>query len=148
VRGRCGHDPSGMSTTRVAGVHARAWLERYRRAWEEADVEGFVELFTEDAIYHSHPFREPHLGHDGIRAYVGGATGTQERVEVRFGEPIVEGIRAAAEWWATMEDAEDGEVTLPGCLILRFAADGRCEELREYWHLEQGRREPHSGWGR
>jgi ketosteroid isomerase-like protein len=137
-----------MSTTRVAGVHARAWLERYRRAWEEGDVEGFVRLFTEDAIYHSHPFREPHLGHDGIRAYVGGAIGTQEQVEVRFGEPIVEGGRAAAEWWATMEDEEDGEVTLPGCLILRFAADGRCEELREYWHLEQGRREPRSGWGR
>jgi ketosteroid isomerase-like protein len=132
----------------VAGVHARAWLESYRRAWEEGDVEAFVQLFTEDAIYHSHPFREPHLGHDGIRAYAGGATGTQEQVEVRFGEPIVEGIRAAAEWWATMDDAADGEVTLPGCLVLRFAADGRCEELREYWHLEPGRHEPRSGWGR
>ena len=130
-------------------MHARAWIERYRRAWEEADVDGFVRLFTEDAIYHSHPFREPHVGHDGIRAYLGNATGTQEQVEVRFGEPIVEGNRAAAEWWATMDDSDDGgEVTLPGCLVLRFAADGRCEELREYWHLEQGRREPRSGWGR
>lgn len=137
---------SASSTTRVAGVHARAWIERYRRAWEAADVEGFVALFTEDALYHSHPFREPHLGHDGIRAYLGGATATQERVEVRFGEPVVEGSRAAAEWWATM-DEDDGEVTLPGCLILRFAADGRCEELREYWHLEPGRREPRPGWG-
>ena len=24
------------------------------------------------------------------------------------------------------------EVTLPGCLVLRFTPDGRCEELREY----------------
>ena len=137
---------SASSTTRVAGVHARAWIERYRRAWEEGDVDAFVALFTEDALYHSHPFREPHLGHDGIRAYLGGATATQERVEVRFGEPVVEGNRAAAEWWATM-DEDEGEVTLPGCLILRFAADGRCEELREYWHLEPGRREPRPGWG-
>lgn len=135
-----------MSTTRVAGVHARAWIERYRRAWEEADVDEFVDLFTRDAIYYSHPFREPHLGHDGIREYVGQATGTQEQVEVRFAEPVVEGNRAAAEWWATMED-EDGEITLPGCLILRFAEDGRCEELREYWLVEPGRREPPHGWG-
>ena len=41
----------------------------------------------------------------------------------------------------------DEEVTLPGCLLLLFAADGRCRELREYWHLEPGRREPPPGWG-
>ncbi len=39
-------------------------------------------------------------------------------------------------------------ITLPGCLLLRFAADGRCEELREYWHVEDGRHEPPPGWGR
>jgi hypothetical protein len=30
---------------------------------------------------------------------------------------------------------------------LRFASGGRCEELREYWHLEQGSHEPPEGWG-
>jgi ketosteroid isomerase-like protein len=136
-----------VSSNRVAGVHARAWIERYRRCWEEGDVEGFVGLFTEDAPYHSHPFREPHVGHDAIRAYGAGNSG-QENVEVRVGEPVVEGNRAAVEWWATLRDPDDGEVTLPGCLVLRFADDGRCEELREYWHLEPGLREPRPGWGR
>jgi hypothetical protein len=51
------------------------------------------------------------------------------------------------EWWAIMRD-EGAWITLPGCLLLRFAEDGRCEELREYWHVEDGRHEPHSGWGR
>jgi len=50
------------------------------------------------------------------------------------------------EWWAVMQD-EGSEVTLPGCLLLRFAAGGRCQELREYWHLQEGRREPPEGWG-
>jgi hypothetical protein len=50
------------------------------------------------------------------------------------------------EWWATMRD-EGEEITLPGCLLLRFASDGRCAALREYWHVEPGRHEPHEGWG-
>jgi ketosteroid isomerase-like protein len=125
---------------------SREWLEAYRRAWAEADVETAVALFTEDAVYRSSPFREPSVGHDGIRAYWAGATAKQEAVRVRIGEPIVAGDRVAAEWWATMRD-EGEEITLPGCLVLRFAADGRCEELREYWHVEAGRRDPPVGWG-
>jgi hypothetical protein len=43
---------------------------------------------------------------------------------------------------------DDGaEITLPGCLLLRFAEDGRCRTLREYWNVEADLREPHPGWG-
>jgi hypothetical protein len=63
-----------------------------------------------------------------------------------MGRPFVDGARVAVEWWTTMID--DGEErTLPGCLLLRFDADGRCGDLREYWNLEAGRREPFAGWG-
>ena len=122
------------------------WIAAYGRAWETADVEEAVALFTEDAVYVSHPFRAPHVGHDGIRAYWAGATSEQERVSVRFGEPVSSGLRAAVEWWTRMRQAGE-DVTLPGCLVLRFAADGRCEELREYWHLGPGIVEPPPGWG-
>ncbi len=47
-----------------------------------------------------------------------------------------------------MHDSEEGDVTLPGCLLLRFSEDGLCEELREYWNLETGDRIlPQTGWG-
>jgi ketosteroid isomerase-like protein len=128
-------------------VDVRAWADEYGRAWEEGDVDGFVALFAEDAVYRSSPFREPFVGAAEIRAYAERATGSQGERDVRMGEPIREGDRAAVEWWTTMR--EDGEeVTLPGCLLLRFGPDGRCVELREYWHLEPGRRPPHEGWGR
>jgi hypothetical protein len=43
---------------------------------------------------------------------------------------------------------DDGvQITLPGCLLLRFARDGRCRTLREYWHLEPGFHAAHPGWG-
>jgi hypothetical protein len=38
-------------------------------------------------------------------------------------------------------------VTLPGILMLRFAPDGRCAELREAWNLQAGRLDPYPGWG-
>jgi ketosteroid isomerase-like protein len=128
-------------------VNVQEWLEEYGRAWRDKDADAVVALFTEDAEYRSSPFREPDLGSEGIRAYWLRATSTQEDLDVRMGTPIVAGDRVAVEWWATMR--EDGEeITLPGCLLLRFAADGRCEALREYWHVEPGRQEPHAGWGR
>ena len=43
--------------------------------------------------------------------------------------------------------SDGAEITLPGCLLLRFGADGLCVALREYWHIEQGRLDPPQGWG-
>jgi ketosteroid isomerase-like protein len=127
-------------------VNVQEWLEEYGRAWRDNDADAVVALFTEDAEYRSSPFREPDLGSEGIRAYWLRATSTQEDLDVRMGTPIVAGDRVAVEWWATMR--EDGEeITLPGCLLLRFAPDGRCASLREYWHVEPGLHEPHPGWG-
>lgn len=123
------------------------WIERYRLAWEGGDPEAVLALFTEDASYRSAPFREPYLGHDGIRAYWTRGAGSQEGVQVRMGEAVVDGNVVAVEWWATLDDPDDGEITLPGCLLLQFAPDGRCFDLREYWNVQEGRLPPHDGWG-
>jgi ketosteroid isomerase-like protein len=122
------------------------WVEAYGRAWRDKDADAVVELFTEEAEYRSSPFREPHVRADGIRTYWKSATSTQESAVVRMGRPFLAGDLVVVEWWTTMVD--DGEqVTLPGCLLLRFAEDGRCRTLREYWNVEEGVREPHPGWG-
>jgi ketosteroid isomerase-like protein len=122
------------------------WIGGYARAWETADDELICALFTQDASYRASPFREPFLGHAEIRSYWRRAAGTQRDTAVRMGEPFVDGDRVAVEWWATMEDGGE-QVTLPGCLLLRMAGDGRCADLREYWNVESGRREPFQGWG-
>jgi ketosteroid isomerase-like protein len=131
----------------VDDASARDWIEAYGRAWRSADDEALVALFTENAVYRSSPFRPASVGADAIRDYWRQATSTQEELDLRFGAPLVAGERVAVEWWAAMRDAGT-EVTLPGCLLLRFDGGGRCAELREYWHLEDGRREPPEGWGR
>jgi len=64
-----------------------------------------------------------------------------------MGEPVVDGNVVAVEWWATLDDPDDGTITLPGCLLLQFAADGRCFDLREYWNVQDGAVAPYEGWG-
>ena len=126
---------------------AVAWLEAYRRAWEGADTPAAAGLFTADARYRSHPLRPSHTGRDGIADYWDRATAGQRDVRVRLGDPVVDGHRVAAEWWTTM--AADGDpVTLAGCLLLTFAADGRCRDLRECWHEAGGLHDPPPDWGR
>lgn len=130
----------------MARIGVDEWLERYRRAWETADADAVIELFTEDASYRSNIFGAAHVGHEAIHAYWRQATATQEAVQVRVGRPFVDDDRVAAEWWTTMAD-EGSEITLPGCLLLRFGRDGRCQDLREYWQVENGRLEPPATWG-
>jgi hypothetical protein len=71
----------------VVAVTANRWIERYRRAWETADADEVVDLFTPDASYRSSFFREPFLGRDAIRQYWRRGAGTQTEVAVRMGGP-------------------------------------------------------------
>lgn len=122
------------------------WIEAYRRAWEERDAEAAAALFASDATYRSNIFEEPHQGRDGVRAYWESVTSTQSEVRVRMGRPFVDADRVAVEFWTNMK-VDGDDVTLPGCLLLDFDAEGQCRRLREYWHFEPGTAEPPSEWG-
>ena len=66
--------------------------------------------------------------------------------QVRFGDPIVDGGRVAAEFWATMRE-EGQAATLIGCSFLTFTPDGLVATGRDYWFLEPGIHAPYDGWG-
>jgi ketosteroid isomerase-like protein len=117
---------------------ARAWVEGWTSGWENADADGIGALYAEDAVYRSHPFREPERS---ARDYALRAFADEELVECRFGEPIVDGDRAAVEYWAVLS-ADGDEETLAGIAVLRFGEDGRVVEQRDYWSMEPGRRPP------
>ncbi len=124
------------------------WVDAYAEAWRERDSDAAAALFTEDCLYWDHPLREPNRGADGVRAYWANATSTQDRADVRMGQPVEseDSSRAAVEFWVRMLNG-GAEVTLVGILFLRFAEDGRCSELRETWLVEAGDFPPHDGWG-
>ena len=133
-------------TVAVAVTHEE-WIERYRHAWETADADEIVGLFTPDASYRSNIFEEPHIGIEGIRRYWQREPGSQRDVSVTMARPIISDARVAVEWWATLVDPDYGQITLPGCLLLRFTPDGRCQDLWEYWQFQPGKQNPPTGWG-
>jgi hypothetical protein len=122
------------------------WLAEYRRAWMERDPDAAAALFTEDASYREQPYEEAHTGRTGVHDYWANATSTQDAVELEYGAPVIEGNRAAVEWWVTLRN-EGTEITLAGEFMLRFDEHGLCQELREYWHFAEGKLSPPAGWG-
>jgi ketosteroid isomerase-like protein len=119
-----------MDTREAAHRWADAWL----RGWRALDAEAILEAYADDCFYLSDPFREPTTPHE----YVEWALAEEESAEPWFGEPVVDGDRAAVEWRAYVR--ENGrDVTIAGTSLLRFREDGRCVEQRDAWALEEGR---------
>ena len=121
----------------TAEAAARAWVDAWTRGWRAHDPEPMVARYAEGAVFRSHPFREA----EDPRAYVERVLAEEDsEPEVWFGEPVVAADRACVEYWAVINAA--GKVqTLAGMTALRFDGDGRVTEHRDYWALEEGRRE-------
>ena len=122
--------------------------KKFDEAFNNGDAAALAALFTEDSSYLDHPTAEPHRGPDGVRSYWANVTSTQESPNVRMGQPIVsaDNRRAAVEFWVRMLNSGES-VSVIGILFLRFAEDGRCQELRETWNFEMGDHPPPDGWG-
>ena len=133
-----------MTSTRLT---VNRWIHNYTKAWLKKDAKAITSLFTEDATYHSHPFRPVTQGRKSILDYTLGALDVGQVYEVRFGKPVVEGSRTAVEYWTTMKEKVE-DVTLAGCVMLRFAKSGLCKELHDYWVLQTGRQQVPLNWGR
>jgi hypothetical protein len=119
----------------------RRWIDGWTRGWSTHDPEPIAALYAPAALFVSHPFRPPQAPGD----YAAWAFADEQSAEFRFGRPVVGDGCAAVEYWAVVR-AEDREHTLAGIALIRFAADGRVTEQRDYWATEDGRRDPPPGW--
>jgi ketosteroid isomerase-like protein len=126
---------------------ARRWSAAWDHAWREHDAEALLPVYAEDCVHYSHPFRDPGAGHDGVLGYARWAFEGEHSARPRFEEPLVDGDRAAVEWWTTVVGTDGSEDTIAGCSILRFGSDGRVVQHIDYWASEQGHRQPPETWG-
>jgi len=105
---------------------ASRWATTWTAAWQAHDVKPVVALYADDCVHRSTPFRPPHRGRQAVRDYVTQAFADERRIDdVRFGAPVVEGDRACVEYWARFLDRHGTAMTLAGCAVARFDADGR-----------------------
>lgn len=118
-----------------AAAFAGKWIDVWSRAWPAADVEAIAGLYSPDAVFSSHPFRN----RQDPRKYVEWAFSDQVVAECRFGEPVVSGDRAAVDWWGVITSQDGSAETIAGTSLLRFNADGLVVEQRDAWASQPGR---------
>ena len=109
----------------------------WEAGWPMADVDAIAALYATDAVFISHPFREQ----QPPKEYVSWAFAEQSAAECRFGVPVVDGERAAIDWWAVVTEHDGSEQSLAGTSILRFDAHGLVVEQRDAWGQVDERRE-------
>ena len=124
---------------------ARRWRDTWERAWPAGDAEAIAAIYADTASYRAFAFREPDLGRAGVRRYLAENVAAESDVECWFGEPIVSGSRAAVEWWGTWVEGHE-RLTLAGATVLRFDAQGRVVDHRDYWNEVDRREPPYPGW--
>jgi ketosteroid isomerase-like protein len=111
------------------------WLDKYGRAWERGDAEASIGLYSEDVRYYETPFDAPEIGHESVRRYCLEAAGAQRDVRFSHEAYSMEGDTGIARWRASFVRVPSGmHVELDGIFVLRFDGDGKCRELREWWH--------------
>ena len=98
------------------------------------------ELYGPDATFYSHPFRS----RQGAEEYVRWAFDDQESARCRFGEPVVDGRRAAIDWWAVITSKDGSQQSLAGTSLVCFDGAGLVVEQRDAWAESDGLHElPH-----
>ena len=119
-----------------AGV--ATWMEAFRRAWVSNDPVEVADLFSEDAVYVLDAFDRPWQGREDIvRRWTAGIS---QDVELEWEIQALDGDVAVVHWVVVTRNAGDPvSVQYDGILVIRFASDGRCRDLREWYFRREMR---------
>ena len=122
---------------------AQAWLDRYVAAWLSYDAEDVASLFTDDVLYRYHPYDDPIVGREAVVAsWLGEANSDGASTRDAPGtyaaqyEPVaVDGEIVVATGTSSYRERLDGPIVrvYHNCFVMRFDAEGRCQEFTEYY---------------
>ena len=112
------------------------WLAAYESAWENRDPDAAAAIFTPNALYYETPHTDAFEGRAGIAGYWAKATADQRDIDFASEILAVDGDVGVASWTASLASRSTGSrIELNGVFVLKFAPDGLCSELREWWFL-------------
>ena len=114
-----------------------AWLDGYSQAWGTYDPDQIGALFSEDAIYCYDPFQEPVRGREALVADWIKDRDEAGTYEGRYRPILVAGDQAVARGYSRYFDTNGAvQREYDNLFLLRFDADGRCAEYRE-WYMRK-----------
>jgi hypothetical protein len=108
---------------------ASEWAATWERAWREHDQAAIAGLYAPGAFFQPHPFR-PAVP---VPDYLAEVFADEVSAEPSFGEPIVDGRRAAVPWHARTVLRSGRSELLCGVSLLVFDDDGLVTEQRDFW---------------
>jgi SnoaL-like domain len=115
-----------------------AWLDAYSQAWRSYDPRAIGELFSSDAQYAYSPWDEPVRGREAIVASWLEDKDEPGTYDGRYEPLAVDGDLAVATGRSRYLDADGAvEREYSNMFVLRFDAEGRCREFREWYMLRR-----------
>lgn len=117
---------------------AQDWLNRYVKAWERYDPAQIGNLFTDQARYRYSPHDQAVTGRDEIvREWMSHRTPDMSYL-ASYTPVAIDGdtVVAVGEVRYLTDDQTAIDRLYDSLFILRFADDGRCEELVEWFMLQ------------
>lgn len=117
-----------------------AWLDAYIHAWQSNDPQAIADLFAEDAAYFNSPYSEPIRGRDAIVASWLDEPDAPGTFGAEYTPLAVDGDLAVAHGRSRYFEADGTtpRAEFDNIFVLRFDADGRCAEYRE-WYMHRPR---------
>jgi steroid Delta-isomerase len=108
-------------------------IERYQSTFSAGDRDGWLALFTDDAVLEDPVGSAPHEGGEAIAAFWDAVHARTERGTVRMTlGPAVCGLEAA--WAFELDVTVKGRRSLVGIIDHgTFAEDGRIRRIRAFW---------------
>ena len=106
---------------------------RYYRLIRMADVDGFVDLFAPDGVSHDPVGAPPHVGHDGVRAFLTGVLGLCEQLDIVPVDTVCAHNRAAVTWSAVARGKNGSQTEFGGIDVFTFDQDRRIASLYAFW---------------
>ena len=118
-----------MSAPDIVGT-----IARYQSTFSADDREGWLALFTDDAVLEDPVGSAPHEGREALAAFWDAVHARTERGTVRMTQgPAVCGLEAA--WAFELDVTVDGRRSLVGIIDHgTFAEDGRIRRIRAFWN--------------
>jgi hypothetical protein len=112
VRATAGEPQPSITVPRVQQL-----LQRYLRAWELADIDGFVQLVSEDVRFSMPPLTAWFEGRDAVAAFIENAIFAPARPH---GVPLRAGSCNGQPAFATYEPDSQGHLVISGLQILQL----------------------------
>jgi ketosteroid isomerase-like protein len=119
----------------------RELIDTFGDAWQVADIDRLVSVFSTDAVFVETPFSRKDTGIGAIRAYWQDLPTTQAEVSFRSGEIFEVGPWFATEFRCTFRRRSSGEWVDARGAIFCETKNGKISEMRMYWHRHAGGRE-------